>query len=296
MSVDQQLQDLGLKTGKKLGSGGFSNVYEVKDHPKLVIRTQPWSPSTANNIINETKLALGLATLEVAPQIYHAFHDRKTHVFIMEKYDMDLKMYLKSAADTSWEMGVEFLLLKLARLFILCADIKPGNIVIKTNKKNDIIDMRLIDFGGDYCRPTKCPKNKEHVCQKAIFIVMLLLVRQHILKYSSRVYSEALFQNTIEIILEDTRVFEEVDRMWNTTQMKRVRKNYKFGKKQLSDILPDLEREADTIVIDQKEDERTRTTDWTMPTSMRTLNSEYTHIKSYTKSDGTRVTGHFRKR
>lgn len=100
---------------------------------------------------HELETILFLAGEGIHPPVY-ALNERYV---VMEIYSFDLKEFLGKANNVKAFVALDKaydVIHKLALRNILCTDIKPQNIVVKTSASGDVNDVRLIDMDGGYCQ------------------------------------------------------------------------------------------------------------------------------------------------
>lgn len=157
---------------KAIGRGSNNKAYAAMLGPKRVVLRVPRRKSDTQqkgSALWEFRQTLRAAQLGVAPKLHQAFYARHASdgwtsglYMIMDRYDVDLDDAIVSDAETRQvllddggtllkSVGAQMVehLARLAddRMFVF--DLKPSNIVLKI--KEDSVDVRIVDFGRDFC-------------------------------------------------------------------------------------------------------------------------------------------------
>jgi len=151
----------------QIGSGTYARVFTDKQNNEILLRVEDILPDNPLRDAKMTiKLQKQLAVHGIAPELYESFevprdrHDRKEVkkflVTVMERYSCDLMSFIKTKeSDTTLlGMNIAHLFKRLAKRHIMCADLKPQNIVLNSKMIDGVLvpmEMRLIDFGADFC-------------------------------------------------------------------------------------------------------------------------------------------------
>lgn len=177
-----------FKPGSRFGKGGFNSVFnllipreeKISDeisildpskyfhNPKALIRIGEFSHLRADEMQTEINLQWKMSKLGLGPKVFgmywDCFLDDKYQdpdpafhlAIVMERFDMNLWEYFvehdwsKNAAQVATMLNK--LLRSLAQQNVLCLDVKPPNVMVRLRPGTDeIVSMRLIDFGGDFC-------------------------------------------------------------------------------------------------------------------------------------------------
>lgn len=169
-----------------LSSGSYGFVYSLGT--KYVARLEEveneedmQSARDANNFQDI------LAEKKIAPNIVGQHYWDNVFVTVMDRFDFDLSdVYDDDIIDrTMIDINISFLLRRMANNNLICFDLKPNNIVVNVNndERPQITDMKLIDFGGDFCvHKQKTPqkfiqdrKITDKFYKKVLYAVMLYM-------------------------------------------------------------------------------------------------------------------------
>jgi hypothetical protein len=202
--------------GKVIARGTYSAVYSLVGIPDRLLRVQRLTKSnTEMDIKKEIMITSRMVELKIAPLVLSNFFDASNHGMLIERYDMSLSTYLYDVIEVAdkdaprmWVMNVASLLKRLANDNILCTDVKPGNIVVNTLDNSDVKDVRLIDFGGDYCQSFMYNKSVSYT-------IMTLLMNAHIYTYHG--YSDDLGPFSVELKkqLSKPSIFNAVSKVYS---------------------------------------------------------------------------------
>lgn len=119
------------------------------------------------DVYREFYYAYHFSNLKIGPELppdltkcfYHDVEQEEAY-YIMEQYDGDILNLERSKVFATlktkdlfskdvWK-NIESLIRKMVENSIICADIKPQNVLYKVLPNGDV-DIRLTDFGGDFC-------------------------------------------------------------------------------------------------------------------------------------------------
>lgn len=176
--IDDVHKLLKFRAGKKVAEGGFNTIYEVMvpsqeivsagvtipnyhilhQQPNALLRIGQFAAHDAKKVQTEINLLWRLGRQGISPRIMNIFWDCHNDEYrlavIMERWGASLETYFNTEY---WEREsaniaarLSNLLKRLAEEQVLCVDVKPGNVVVR-HTGSKISDMRLIDFGGDFC-------------------------------------------------------------------------------------------------------------------------------------------------
>lgn len=146
---------------KRLGKGANNCVLSVQwDGQKRAMRVPRRGSDTQQrgSATWEHAQTMRAAELNVAPAVHAAWYARHAEdgwasglYMVMDQYDTDLDSLMIDNGDVE---GVEEELLRvvdaMARERMFLFDLKPSNVVVRRGKNNDV-EVRIIDFGRDFC-------------------------------------------------------------------------------------------------------------------------------------------------
>lgn len=155
------VKNISALKGRLLGKGGFNIVFKAKGIPNkdLVIRQtiRRLGFMEKREFLKELKLTLELSKVDIGPKIYLAGFDQKGRgIIVMKKYQADLSTLLtpgRNISQTKLENALIRIFRKLAQRGTYCTDLKLNNIV--GTWKNNVLDIRLIDFDTYFCKQNK---------------------------------------------------------------------------------------------------------------------------------------------
>ncbi len=164
--------------GKELGRGSFGVVYSVligkpPNQNTVVmkkIETAISKYTSENSIIEnmyyEIEYSYKMGNSGVGPRVYDSFyyiHNKiVTQFILMEKFDSSVSRWMMSHSSVKSRENctkvvtsmLDLVYRQVFELNIYCLDIKVENFVINTNP----IDVKMIDFGIDWCTMCKLPR------------------------------------------------------------------------------------------------------------------------------------------
>lgn len=198
----------GLKQVKLLGKGSNNAVYLYKTkHEQLVVVRQPRRKSDTQRVGNATwefRNTAIASQLGVAPTLYDAWYNRHATSdqrgglhFICEYYPkdlhaliMDTPVAVKPISQKLRNRVVQHLRI-MADNHLFCYDLKPSNMVFK----EDPFDVRLIDFGRDFCEWRPYSDENEFLERAPVLSFMQSLAEQHkTSRYSAkRLYTDLIY-------------------------------------------------------------------------------------------------------
>lgn len=143
-----------VSTLRVLAKGGQAKVYYLGD--QSVLRVQYFTKSQRGKrqyLTNTERLLYHMSDVDVSPKvssftIYTQQNTTRAFSFVMRRYDMDMKVFLKGQAGEPWEECFYNLIQKASFHRYLLLDIKPENVVITKNP----FRMKLIDINHSFCR------------------------------------------------------------------------------------------------------------------------------------------------
>lgn len=174
-----------MTIGSELGKGTNNKVFKCtwKD-TKCVLRVPRRRSDTQQrgSAIWELRHTLRASELKVGPTVYYAWYARHATrewpsglYLVMDRYDDDLETVLCEDLDARDDMmkhrdrigdAIVKCLDTLAQERIFVYDLKPSNVVIRFVDDTSI-DVRIIDFGRDFCEWPGCltdpSRNAPHV-------------------------------------------------------------------------------------------------------------------------------------
>ena len=167
----------------KMGEGAYGTVFDIgKEKVCKIMKAKAFDKNNlesieANQAIQaEIKLSEMLGKEGIGPLVHEikslTQHGMSLFGIVMDKYDSDLFDWLETeeANIDNVVNQVVSLISKLVKKGYTCIDMKPGNIVVR--KKEGRIDVRLIDFDGDFCTSTT---DERKLISKYAMLLMLLV-------------------------------------------------------------------------------------------------------------------------
>ncbi len=184
-----------IKLIKVLGEGSFGIVYlgeatyeggSKKHQVAVKFIKEDLSDDDFEDLNLEISFSYNMGVLGLGPKIYDAFYiiddnDKYKQVIIMDYYKHDGTDAFKVAnKKQATEIIVQMIKLLKYMIFtnkMYCVDIKPANFIV--NEKLD--DVKLIDFGSDWCTPQKLmTDSEEQLFQILIFQLYSLISKIYI--------------------------------------------------------------------------------------------------------------------
>lgn len=182
----------GLKLLKLIGKGSNNAVYLYKTkHGEMVVVRQPRRKSDTQRVGNATwefrNTAIAVQ-IGVAPLLYDAWYNRHAttdqrgglHI-ICEYFPKDLHALImdtpeavKALSSGLRERTVSHLR-RMAESGLFCYDLKPSNMVFR----DEPFDVRLIDFGRDFCEWRPYSDNNEYLERAPVCSYIQSLAEQH---------------------------------------------------------------------------------------------------------------------
>lgn len=190
---------------KEIGSGTFGTVYNAHgtyNSKKYSFAIKEIKNMTLNHINNEYLYSLYMSDTKLGPRVFDGFYFQQksyikaksdspntkipkgkffTQYIFMEKYKANVfeLLFDQSLSLNDKKLIInKMIILLYNKIFysdVMCYDIKPGNYVFKIVDNN--IDIRLIDFGQEFCEPNTFTKQR----RIAIFILLMIQLA-HIIK------------------------------------------------------------------------------------------------------------------
>jgi hypothetical protein len=144
--------------------------------------------SSKQDITDEVQFMDMMSTASLAPKMFGNYMDDRNHGMLSERYDQDLEGWFReSTTETQtksmWMFRVRRLLCGMSKLGLFCIDLKPANVVVKT-ELGIIDDLKLIDFGGGLCW-------KESESWPVLYVTMLLVFSASMLHSHPDIYTKS---------------------------------------------------------------------------------------------------------
>lgn len=175
-----------LEVGDEVGKGTNNRVLKCTwKGTRCVLRVPRRQSDTQQrgSAIWEFRHALRASQLRVGPTVHHAWYARHATsewpsglYVVMERFDHDLETILcenpacmESAVENRdvIQSAICKCIESLARERIFVFDLKPSNLVMRVDEDTKQVEVRVIDFGRDFCEWTGCPtdpaRNTPHV-------------------------------------------------------------------------------------------------------------------------------------
>lgn len=175
-----------VEVGDEIGKGTNNRVCKCTWKGKRCVLRVPRRKSDTQqrgSAIWEFRHALRASQLKVGPTVYHAWYARHATsewpsglYVVMERFDHDLETILcedeecmegaiqkRDVIQTAICKCIE----SLAKERIFVFDLKPSNLVMRVDEASKEVEVRVIDFGRDFCEWTGCmtdpSRNTPHV-------------------------------------------------------------------------------------------------------------------------------------
>ncbi len=151
-----------------IGEGSFGSVYRGEttyNSKKINVAVKLIRNCSDENLIDlnlEINYSYNMGILGIGPLIYDAFYyknqgeDKYEQIIVMEYYPYDGRVALQSVSIQNKKKIIKKMIdLVKQTIFevkIYCVDLKPENFIV-----NDNLDVKMIDFGTDWCVPDHLP-------------------------------------------------------------------------------------------------------------------------------------------
>lgn len=142
------------KVGRKIASGGFGDVYEVKDRNGNMAIAKTERGGHVNRLAIEKEVLATVGGLPGFPMLLYYGKDFDRHVLVIERLTVDLGSLKKSMGIRIADRDVSHVACEMiCRLELLHAagyvhgDIHPSNLMIGNRSLRDDGPVYLIDFG-----------------------------------------------------------------------------------------------------------------------------------------------------
>lgn len=173
------------KKASPIGSGQSGTVvaYNGRVYKTLLLD----SPSSKSEFDSEARFSELFASHGIGPEVHSIFVDKKNRVGVieMEQFEMSALKYLTDTlgkpkvAPKAYQTKLKSLLRRMVAIRAVCEDLRPENFVVRV-AKSGAVDLRLIDYGGDFC--TQFPKQRwwnEARSKDDMLAAMAMLTRWH---------------------------------------------------------------------------------------------------------------------
>jgi hypothetical protein len=167
-----------FELGPVLSYSGFATIYTIRGDAARILRVQEYTNTP--DILDEVRYVERMNMAGLTPLTIGNYTDGTYHAMYCQRYEMDLERWLNESdvrvqCRSIWTMRVCQLLRAMSRIGLFCIDLKPANIVVKTDAATNILtDMKLIDFGGGLCWESKHLLGRP-VSWHVVYAVMLLV-------------------------------------------------------------------------------------------------------------------------
>ena len=175
-----------IDVGKEIGKGSNNRVRKCTWRGKRCVLRIPRRKSDTQqrgSAIWEFRHALRASQLKVGPTLYDAWYARHATrewpsglYLVMERFDHDLETMLCEDHECMEmaiqkrdviQAGICKCIESLARERIFVFDLKPSNLVMRVDDATHEVDVRVIDFGRDFCEWNGCmtdpSRNTPHI-------------------------------------------------------------------------------------------------------------------------------------
>lgn len=208
--IRSQLKVLGSgQSGEVLGN--HSLAYKSLDLDPLrkrekegSVEREEASRDALEDFETEAAIALDMSEAGAGPKVKEIFVSEEDNygVIVMEKLHKPFDRALGMIGTVAEFRRVERMIEKAFRGMIsagyACVDMRPENVMVKLSENGKrIIDVRLIDFGGDYCARDQDASSEE---KEIKLIALKLLFRWNVWMIAGDEYH-----------LDDVEVFDQVD-------------------------------------------------------------------------------------
>lgn len=187
----------------KLGKGSYGTVYKIKSKDNnFAMKFSEVPEQEFKNLEEEINYTKILSDNKITPKYYGSVNYKNesygiNYSFLLsDAYDINLNDYFLSyipwylankdkfiSVKNSYNNIEEIInnkLLELSNLLIYCVDLKPQNIVVKIDADNQITDLKLIDWGGDFCKNKNNLSEEDfpdrELLKKVIYDMMVVLM------------------------------------------------------------------------------------------------------------------------
>ena len=187
----------------KLGKGSYGTVYKIKSkYNNFAMKFSEVSEQEFKILEEEINYTKILSDNKITPKYYGSINYKNesygiNYSFLLsDAYDINLNGYFDSYIPWYLENKNKYIsvrnsfnnidkrinnkLLELSNLLIFCVDLKPQNIVVKIDADSQITDLKLIDWGGDFCKNKNNLSEEEfpdrELLKKVIYNMMVVLM------------------------------------------------------------------------------------------------------------------------
>ena len=196
----------------------------LRSNIKIAIKMSQIKENQLDDAFMETELSFFMSDVGIGPEIYHAFYEiiknpdysdsiiygskRKisngsaksiVQYMIMEPMDMDCEAALSSRfilLDSKIHIVNEMISLLRTQIFtynLYCSDIKPPNYLVNISDRNEVLKVRMIDFGANHCKFNKkifkYIRQDKDIIKEIFYIIQIIQIRMfllHIIKKTSQ--------------------------------------------------------------------------------------------------------------
>lgn len=219
-----------MKTSSKLfniiyrkepfSNGGFNTVHHAHyrsycndKSPKIIVRVSRYEipefiePTTEENdqkineilknnekineIVQSVKNSLLFMLHGIGPNVFNYGIRHNKLVYVLEKYDHDLRDYLKKNAPNLiiWQQILKqidhIITVIVDKLNLFCIDIKPNNTLIRIDSSSNNVKIVFIDADSDLCPTNNCINNNDKKIHKHLLLLMYNMHFSHFDNYKN---------------------------------------------------------------------------------------------------------------
>ncbi len=209
-----KVKDISLSS--LIGEGAHGKVYKatgVYNSKKIDIAVKIIHNANLDEMFDEVNYSYYMSELEIGPQIYDAFFQKKRNMYIqyiiMEPFDGEVESLLRSNTTSIKfkKYAINKMCLLLYRLLfessLECYDIKPTNFVYKKNGT-----IKMIDFGSTWC---KSNVNETPFHKNIIYLILLIQLAYLVKKYSSNDVSVLNQFNNVPIFYHREKHIKDIE-------------------------------------------------------------------------------------
>jgi hypothetical protein len=198
-----------------LGRGSYGVVYDAEGtykSNKYKFAIKEIRNVSYSDINNEYNYSVSMSNMHLGPKVFDAFYvpsgNKFTQYIFMEKYHDTVHKLLVFPGISTFDKKIlinKMLMLLYTKIFksnVICYDIKPNNYVFKVSKGE--IDVRLIDFGQEFCEPNELPNNRRIVILLLLMVQLAYILKKYIPGISKALgifdESSTLFKNRMKYV------------------------------------------------------------------------------------------------
>lgn len=172
------------KHGKVVGKGqsGVVMAYNGRVYKTLLLDSR----DARKDYLAEVNYSKLYAAEDIGPEVISMFIDESTQVGVIEmkQYEHSARNYFLKVLDSKpkeaskkYQARLKQIIRAMVRAQSYCIDLRPENFVVNVDHATkEITDMRIIDFGGGFCKTTKVG---DQLPAYVVYVAMCTLCRWH---------------------------------------------------------------------------------------------------------------------